>query len=326
MFLILLAYLKVGLILPLCGDFGIFGRQFLKGFAIATDPLEIENVVMDSKADPFISLACAKSLNHRNVFLIIGDILSKPSLSIAIYANENKIPVIIPTSLEPRLSEVGEYIFRMPSLVETQAQKLARFLLDSLGIMDIAILAPKNLKGETAVKAFLNEFEDEGEILKIEWYEPECTNFKDHLLNIKDVEPEAIFIPAEEKEIELIAPELWFYDVISENTIICGLKEWGDEKLFNENKRYLEGVIFTQPVIDKKFSLYYKIYYGEEPGSFSYLGYIVGKLVQKMNDRNINTREKIKNFLKKNSREGIIASCNIKIKFYRVKNGRREEI
>ena len=44
------------------------------------------------------------------------------------------------------------------------------------------------------------------------------------------------YLPAEEKEIELIAPELWFYDVISENTIICGLKEWGDEKLFNENK------------------------------------------------------------------------------------------
>ena len=119
--------IKVGLVVPLTGDIKTFGESTRNGVMLAIDEAnagggvngkKIEVIATDDKNDPTeTGNAGSKLLDMDRVVAIIGSVSSKCSLPLSDKCQSAKIPMITPTSTNPKVT-VGEdgkrkdYIFR----------------------------------------------------------------------------------------------------------------------------------------------------------------------------------------------------------------------
>src|SRR5207248_6805930 len=80
---------------------------------------------------------------------VIGEVASSRSLAAAPICQRAGVPMISPSSTKPRVTEVGDYIFRMCFIDPLQGTVMARFGADSLHLKKVAIL--KDVKNDYSV-------------------------------------------------------------------------------------------------------------------------------------------------------------------------------
>ena len=71
---------------------------------------------------------------------VLGEVASSRSLEAAPICQQNKIPMISPSSTNPKVTETGDYIFRVCFIDPFQGAVLAKFALTTLhaALTDIA--------------------------------------------------------------------------------------------------------------------------------------------------------------------------------------------
>lgn len=211
---------KFGCIAPLSGPLSEYGEKMLKGIKMALEEYNqkfgtsIKLILFDSQAKPDMAKQGVELLaSQDNVSAIIGPLLTSTAMAASSVAEQFGIPLFTPTATGEGLTEKGRYIFRNCLTNSHQTSALARYAVEVKGMQSFGILFPFNPYGQEMMKLFAGQVEElGGHVDIIEFYEPQDTDFKEQLLRIHSVNPEALFLPDSYEKIVLIAPQLHFYE------------------------------------------------------------------------------------------------------------------
>ena len=241
---------------------------------------KIEVRVYDNQSKPEEAAQAANRLiNQDNVLLILGEVASSNSMAMAEKAQPAKVPMISNASTNPKVTEIGDYIFRVCFIDPFQGYVMAKFAHDNLKFNKVAVL--RDL-GSAYSQGLADVFERKytemgGKIVARETYTKGSTDFRSQLTAIKRASPDAIYIPGYYNDIGLIARQARELGITA---TLMGGDGWDSEKLFELGGSAVEGSYFSNhyspddpnPRV-QKFIASYKAAYGSVPDSLAALGY-----------------------------------------------------
>ncbi len=171
----------IGCLLPLTGKYAVFGQKALTGIQFAIQELskkysrDFKVIVIDTQADPEITVEGVRTLSKKNVAGIIGPLLTEEEAGKE--AENFKIPMIALTQ-KSDFSLQGDYLFSNFITPEMQVQALGNYIFSDLGIKKVAILYPNEKYGIRYMELFSNIAKEyQGEIIGIEPYDGKKTDF-----------------------------------------------------------------------------------------------------------------------------------------------------
>ncbi len=211
---------KFGCIAPLTGPLSEYGEKMIKGIKMAIEEynqaygVSVKLVLFDSQAKPDMAQKGVELLAYQEkVAAIIGPLLTSTAIAAAEVAEQIGIPLFTPTATGEGLPETGKYIFRNCLTNRHQAEALANFAVNEMGITRFGIVFPFNAYGQEMMALFADQVDKLGANIEIiEFYEPHDTDFKDQLIRTHQIRPEAVFLPDSYEKIVLIAPQIPFYE------------------------------------------------------------------------------------------------------------------
>ena len=241
---------------------------------------KIEIRVYDNQSKPEEAAQAANRLiNQDNVLLILGEVASSNSMAMAEKAQPAKVPMISNASTNPKVTEIGDYIFRVCFIDPFQGYVMAKFAHDNLKLTKVAVLRDLgSAYSQGLADVFERKFtEMGGKIVGRETYTKGSTDFRSQLTAIKRASPDAIYIPGYYNDIGLIARQARELGVTAK---LMGGDGWDSEKLFELGGSAIEGSYFSNhyspddpnPRI-QKFISDYKAAFGSVPDALAALGY-----------------------------------------------------
>jgi branched-chain amino acid transport system substrate-binding protein len=276
--------IKIGAILPLTGDGAVYGERFKKGIDLAFSEINSQNFIgkkvkliyEDDKLEPNVGVSVFQKLvTVDKVPCVIGPISSGIVLAIAPLANKHKVAVLSPYASNYKITSAGPYIFRNYPSDAVQGVVCADVAI-KMGSKKAAILNINSDYGVGLKIIFEKEFTKQGgQIVYSESFNTGETDFRTYITKIKNSDADFVFLPGNEKEIELIliqAKELNLkLPIISTDSFL-------PEPIIKKVGKAAEGVIFTTfyEYKGKEYEIFYKKFkekYKEPPTLLEGLGY-----------------------------------------------------
>jgi branched-chain amino acid transport system substrate-binding protein len=281
--------IKVGEFASLTGGSASFGQSSHKGTALAIDEINAGGGVLGKKlkliTEDDQSMAgqpatiARKLISQDKIVALLGEVASSKSLEAAPICQQNKVPMISPASTNPKVTEVGDYIFRVCFIDPFQGTVMAKFAL-SKGWKKVAVLT--DVKQDYAVglaEFFVKYFTaNGGEIVKEQKYSTGDKDFKPQLTSIKAAKPDAIFIPGYYAEVALIGKQA---RLLGMKAPMLGGDGWVGDSLLKVAGNSLDGSFFSchfsaddkSPAVQEFVKKYKAKYSGETPDDMAALGY-----------------------------------------------------
>ena len=286
--------IPVGIVVPLTGEFESTGLNMKNGMELALEEIngssmlggaEIRFIIEDSESTPEgARRAYAKLIEQDGVVAVLGPFTSRATKEVIPVAHENKVISFSPTSAADGLSAESEFVFRASLVVEHLVSSGISVTERELGYRRVATITNSaDTFSQSNLERLKKEFEKyEGiQIVSEQTYDPsELSDLSAQLTEIKDADPDAIFIsalPSGRTEIPVQARRLGIDDV----PFIATLLTVDDVKKANERLAgAAEGAItFTVwlAAVDTPenhiFLRNYREKYGQEPGAFAARSY-----------------------------------------------------
>src|SRR5438552_9287587 len=142
--------IKIGEFASLTGKEATFGTMTHNGTLLAIEEANAAGGALGKKllllteddqskqGEP--STVVKKLISSDGVVAMLGEVASSRSMEAAPICQQNKVPMISPSSTNVRLTEIGDYIFRVCFTDEFQGKLLATFAKRTLKANNIAIL------------------------------------------------------------------------------------------------------------------------------------------------------------------------------------------
>src|SRR5688572_4787553 len=201
----------------LTGKEAAFGRSSHRGTEIAIDEInkaggvlgkQIRLITEDTQSkEGESSTVVSKLISRDKVIAVLGEVASSRSLEAAPICQQNKIPMISPSSTNPKVTQVGDYIFRVCFLDSFQGDVLARFGLTNLNARRIAIMSDVAQSYSLGLPEFFRAsfVKRGGQVVSEQKFSSGDTDFNAQLTAIKAENPDAIFVPCYYQEAASIA-------------------------------------------------------------------------------------------------------------------------
>ncbi|HEX3729872.1 MAG TPA: ABC transporter substrate-binding protein [Opitutaceae bacterium] len=142
--------LRIGEVASLTGKEAAYGQSSHDGTLLAIEEINaaggvlgkrLELITLDDASKPGEAGTAARKLISRNkVAALLGEVASGRSMEMAPIAQNARIPMISPSSTNPRVTQVCNYIFRVCFTDPFQGAVLAKFALAHLHARKMAIL------------------------------------------------------------------------------------------------------------------------------------------------------------------------------------------
>ena len=242
-------------------------------------PLEL--AYEDNQTKPGESATVVKKLISRNkVVALIGEGSSGRSLEAAPIAQAAHIPMIAPAATNPKVTQTGNYIFRVCFIDPFQGTVMAKFARDDLHARRVAILSSvSNAYSLGLAKFFKETFTAAGGTIATEKsYSEGDKDFRAQLTAVKAAGVDAVFVPGYYTESALIVRQA---RELGLDIPFIGGDGWEDAELLKIGGDALNGCYYsthfsaenTDPVVAAFVAKYKARWAGEVPGAFSALGY-----------------------------------------------------
>jgi len=281
--------IKVGEFASLTGKEATFGQMSHHGTELAIDDINAAGGVLgkklqllteDDQSKQGESKTIARKLIARDgVVALLGEVASGRSLEAAPVCQESHIPQISPSSTNPKVTEIGDYIFRVCFTDPLQGRVLARFAEQTLKAKRVAVLTDAaNTYSVGLATYFKAAFTNEGDVLVDEQkYSGGDKDFHAQLTTIKSDNPEAIFIPGYYTDVGLIARQARELGI---TVPLFGGDGWESQELISIGGDAVEGTYFSthfspeepEPKV-QDFVNKFKAKYGSMPDAMAALGY-----------------------------------------------------
>jgi branched-chain amino acid transport system substrate-binding protein len=287
--------IPVGLYASLTGDGASFGQSSKEGTELAVDEINNAGGVLggrkftlltedDQSRPDQASNAVLKLITQDKVVAVLGEVASSRSLAAAPIAQRYKIPMITPASTNERVTEAGDYIFRVCFIDPFQGEVLAKFAYNDLNARKAAVL--KDIQQDysvgltdSVVKTFTALG---GQVFDPVSYSSGDTDFKAVLTNIRSLRPDVIFATGYYIEAAIIVRQA---RELGMRMPILGGDGWVGEPLKNGREALANTYISNHysgdnpdPVV-QTFEQSYRAKFGHAPDSIAALGYDAVKVL-----------------------------------------------
>ncbi|HYP81353.1 MAG TPA: ABC transporter substrate-binding protein, partial [Steroidobacteraceae bacterium] len=236
----------------------------------------------DNRSTPGESATIAKKLISRDkIVALLGEVASGRSLEAAPIAQASKVPMISPSSTNPKVTETGDYIFRVCFTDPFQGKLLAEFARRTLKAQKIAIFSDVAAPYSVGLAQFFREpfLAGGGQIVAEQKYTGGDKDFKAQLTAIKSLKPDAIMVPGYYTDVGLIVAQARQLGI---TVPLFGGDGWEAPELIQiAGSEALQGTYYsthfspenTDPVAQKFVAAYRARYGGETPDAMAALGY-----------------------------------------------------
>ena len=247
---------------------------------------QIKLLVEDDQSKPEeAGTAVTKLINQDHVVAMLGHVASSHSLAAAPICQSNRVPMITPSSTNPRVTQVGDYIFRVCFTDTFTGEVVAKFVYDTLKAKKVAILVDVRSDYSVGLQTFFGEaFKRRGgEIVANQSYSQGDSDFRAQLTQIKATNPEAIYVPGYYTEVGTIVHQGRELGI---TVPFVGSDGWDSPKLWEIGGEALNGCYFSNhystddpnPAV-QKFVNDYKTRYGQTPDALAALGYDAARVL-----------------------------------------------
>jgi branched-chain amino acid transport system substrate-binding protein len=277
--------IRIGIIDSLTGDDAESGRAIVDAATLATQEANdqgglevrgqkrlVELVIRDAQSKPEVAASAAQSLiTQENIVAIVGPNYSRYAIPVANLAEQAQIPMISPRSTNPETTAGKRYVFRANFIDTLQGQVIARFAHSDLKAKTAAVLydiaSPYN---RGIAEVFEQAFGQQGgTIVASEAYTTGEQDFTAPLQQIRNYQPDVLFLPNYENEVPTQAAQARQLGIQS---TLLGADAWGGIK--ESDRQPLEGAYFSDHFLPgtvneatRTFIGNYQQAYGYEPGT-----------------------------------------------------------
>ena len=199
---------KIGIGLSLTGPLAFLSQQMLQGMKAAVQQINasgaagngrtIELVVRDHKGVPSEALAVTKRLIEEDKVAIVDiDLPSTVAIAVEAVTKDAKVPQIAGYTFAPAAVKQGNpYFFRASTNASLIADALARSIVEDKNNKTIAMLAPNDDYGRSAIQSLSAALEAIGgpKVVLAEYYERTQNDFSAVLLKMKSLNPDSLYI------------------------------------------------------------------------------------------------------------------------------------
>lgn len=211
--------IKLGFFMSMTGRDASFGETSFRGAQMAVEEINaaggvlgrpLELVVADNRSQAGESATAVKKLINRDkVVALIGECSSSRSLEAAPIAQTAGLPMVSPASTNPKVTELGNCIFRMCFADPFQGEVLATYAYRRLGLRRAALLVDVSAPYSTGLAAaFQRTFVGlGGEIVSRQQYTAGEKDFRAQLTALRPTAPDMIFLPSYYVDIGLAAKQ-----------------------------------------------------------------------------------------------------------------------
>ena len=281
--------ITVGHVASMTGDTATFGRSADQGIRMAVEEInagggvlgqQLQVVTEDDRSVTEEARTAAQKLIQRDeVKALLGEVASSRSLAAAPEAQRAHVPMISPGSTNPKVTEVGDYIFRACFIDPFQGAVMARFAKDELHAKRLAILFDFKQDYSVGLADFFRDTvkKNGGEIVADERYTSGDIEFRAQLTTIRAANPDAIFVPGYYTELGLIAKQARELGI---TVPLLGGDGWDSEKTLEIGGDAVNGYFFsTHYAADsdnprvQEFVKGFTAKYGATPDAMAALGY-----------------------------------------------------
>ncbi len=221
-----------------------------------------------------------KLISKDGVVAILGEVASSRSLEAAPICQQNKVPMISPASTNPKVTETGDYIFRVCFIDPFQGTVMANFATNTLKAKKVAVFTDvKSDYSKGLAKFFKEGFVKAGGTIAAELdFNGGDKDFKAQLTAIKSAAPDGIFLPGYYTDVALICIQA---KQLGLNVPLFGGDGWESDTLLQIGKEAVEGHYFSthyaadaaSPKVAAFVAAYKKRYSGKMPDAMAALGY-----------------------------------------------------
>jgi len=333
--------IKIGLIIPLSGEYSELGSSIIKSVRLAINKIDdkkIEIIPKDTKSNPIDSLRVSKQLYEEGVRIIIGPVFNESikyldelndvtflSFTNRIYKNPtnvisagvNAISQINTIKKFNKISNLERSIFLIP---KTDYKKEINLAIDKTNIKfkdkfiydkDPTLLT-KQIEKITRYSQRKQNLKNEIKRLK----KSSISNKEKKIQNLEKKDTlgginfDSVIIADFDESLKSVATSLLYTDVSSTRIVYITLNQWFDESLLKETS--MQPIYF--PSINKEnyeeFISNYFNHYNSKPNQLSFLSYdLVGLVYFLLYDNKFKLSKKI--FYKKNKFKGKIGVFEI---------------
>ncbi|HUF16447.1 MAG TPA: ABC transporter substrate-binding protein [Thermoanaerobaculia bacterium] len=281
--------IRVGEYGSLTGSTATFGQSTHNGIVLALDEVNaaggingrpIRLFTEDDQSKPEEAANVVQKLISQNrVVAVLGEVASSRSLAAAPICQENRIPMLTPSSTNPQVTQIGDYIFRACFIDPYQGESLARFAIEELKVRRAAILTDvKNDYSVGLAKFFKEAFNKMGgQVVGEQSYSEGDSDFKGQLTALRASNPDVIFVPGYYTEVGQIAIQT---RDLGMTMPMLGGDGWESPKLLEIGGKALNGSYYSNhyspddpdPVV-RTFVDKYRERFGANPDSLAALGY-----------------------------------------------------
>ena len=297
----------------LYGQKAMLGIQLALAELTENQGMTVNIVVKDSRSDPVYAVQCVKELAKDNVFAILGPIMV--SKEAAETAQALEIPMMAMTQ-KTEFPLYGDWIFSNFITPEMQVQALGSYIFLRKGLTKVAILYPADRYGIRYMEEFRKMAEQfNGQVVAAEPYDGTKTDFSGPIVRLTEVQPiddygndeqegqgpdqdihvtssrsalqktnqidlafEALFIPDSVSRVNLILPQLAYYD--ARGMLLLGTNLWHRESLLTQARGYNQNAVICDGYFGEstnpetaRFDAAFQALFDEKPGFLEAIAY-----------------------------------------------------
>ena len=282
--------IRVGQFASLTGKEATFGISSDEGTTLAIEEINAAGGVLGKQLKLLTEDTQSKSgepatvvnklIARDGVVAVLGEVASSRSLEAADICQDNKVPMISPSSTNPKVTEKGDYIFRVCFIDPFQGTVMANFATKTLKARKLAVFTDvKSDYSKGLAKFFKERFVATGGTIVVELdFNGGDKDFKAQLTAIKAAGPDAVFVPGYYTDAALICVQA---KQLGLNVPFLGGDGWESEKLVEIGKDAVEGQYFSTHYhpdvgseVSKRFvESYRKRWKGKMPDALAACGY-----------------------------------------------------
>lgn len=279
----------VGEVGSMTGSEATFGISTHQGIVLAFEQInagggvkgkKFKLISLDDQGRPDeAATAVTKLITQDKIVALLGEVASSRSLAMAPIAQSNGVPMITPSSTNPKVTEQGDYIFRVCFIDPFQGTVMAKFAAETLKLKNVAVL--RDVKNDYSVGLadfFTQTFTKNGGTIVVDQsYSAGDMDFKSQLTAIRAKKPDAIYVPGYYTEVGLIARQA---KELGMNVPLMGGDGWDSPKLKEIGGKSIEGSYFSNHYSEEdqsphvqKFITEYKTKWNMVPDGLAAMGY-----------------------------------------------------
>jgi branched-chain amino acid transport system substrate-binding protein len=286
--------IPVGMYGSLTGDGASFGQSSVEGAQLAVEEVnnaggvlgrKIRLLVEDDQSRPEeASNAVTKLITQDRVVAVLGEVASRRTLAAAPVSQKFQVPMITPASTNERVTQVGDYIFRVCFIDPFQGEVLAKFAYNDLKARRVAVL--KDIQQDYSV-GLTDSIQQTftklgGQVLEPVSYSSGDADFRAILTQVRAQKPDAVFATGYYPEAAIIVRQA---RELGMTMPILGGDGWVGDALKNGREALKNTFISNHysgdnpsPVV-QNFRKAYRVKFNREPDSIAALGYDAAKVL-----------------------------------------------